>query len=124
MRLKTAAGRSLATPSTVEGAKVLSPRGDKVGTIHTIMFDEVSGAIAYLVLKPAGGLFGGRGDKLHPAPWSCFTFDPERFEYVADFDADALKASPAYDADQLASSAYAWGEQVQRHFTAAAGGTA
>jgi PRC-barrel domain len=72
-------GRSVATDETntlissdkVEGTSVYNRQGEKLGSIHTLMINKISGKVAYAVMSFGG--FLGIGDRYHPLPWSVLT---------------------------------------------------
>ena len=119
MRMTSRSGQHLATTKSIEGTKVRSADGHKVGEISSLVFDEDSGQIEYVVLNAGSGVLGV-GAKFQPVPWSHLRFDPAQQGYTGDFDREAVKSAPAYDADQLNSTSYGWTEQVERHFGNAA----
>lgn len=91
--------------------------GSKVGLIREIFLDRRSGQAVYAAVEQSalGGLIGG-GGKYHPVPWRLLQWSERDGAYVADLPKDRLKAAPAYDRDQLKSTAYGWSEQVERYF--------
>ena len=118
MRMINGVGQHLATPSSLEGRTIRSRDKHKVGAISTVIIDEATGRIEYLLVG-AGGVLR-LGEKYLPIPWEHVNFDPESGDYIGDFQRDRVKTAPAYDKDQLSSTAYGWGEQVRRHFGAGA----
>ena len=47
----------------VEGTAVYNREGEKLGSIHTLMIDKMSGKVAYAVMSFGG--FLGIGDRYH-----------------------------------------------------------
>lgn len=117
MRITSRSGQYLATPSSLEGRAIRSRDDHKVGVISSLVLDEQTGHVEYLLVTSGGIL--GVGEKYHPVPWRYVRFDPETGDYLAEFGRDAIKSSPAYDRDQLSSTAYGWAEQVAQHFEGA-----
>ena len=64
---------TLISSDKVEGTAVYNREGDKLGSIHTLMIDKVSGKVAYAVMSFGG--FLGMGDRYHPLPWNVLTYD-------------------------------------------------
>jgi sporulation protein YlmC with PRC-barrel domain len=71
------------------GEDVLSPGGERLGTIEQIVIDISQGRIAYAVLAH-GGVFG-IGEKLFAIPWSAFTHDGEGGGLVLDVARERLE---------------------------------
>lgn len=118
MRITSRSGQHLATPSSLEGRTIRSRDDHKVGVISTVVLDELTGQVEY-VLVTSGGILGV-GEKYHPVPWRHVRYDPDSGDYRGDFGRDAIKSAPAYDRDQLGSTAYGWAEQVGQYFDSAA----
>ena len=64
---------SLISSDKVEGTAVYNRPGDKLGSIHSVMIDKISGKVAYAVMSFGG--FLGIGDRYHPLPWHVLTYD-------------------------------------------------
>jgi hypothetical protein len=91
----------------VEGTPVRRPNGEKIGHIHRLMIDKLSGNVAYAVLS-FGGLLGM--DQKHlPVPWARLKYDPTQAAYQLDLTDDELKRAPAYETDQE----FDWGDRSQ-----------
>ncbi len=76
----------------VNGTKVYSPTGDKLGHIDELMIDKQSGKVAYAVMGFGG--FLGMGEDHHPIPWSKLRYDTELDGYVTDITKDQLEGAP------------------------------
>ena len=114
MRITSRSGQHLATPSSLEGRTIRSRDDHKVGVISSVVLDESTGQVEYLLVTTGGIL--GVGEKYHPVPWRHVRFDAQSGDYLGDFGRNAIKSAPAYDRDQLSSTAYGWAEQVGQHF--------
>ena len=77
-----------------EGTAVYKRECEKLGSIHTVMIDKVSGKVAYAVMSFGG--FLGIGDRYHPLPWDVLTYDTGQGGYVVDLDRSMLEAAPTY----------------------------
>ncbi|MBC7140043.1 MAG: PRC-barrel domain-containing protein [Defluviimonas sp.] len=77
----------------VNGTRVFSPRGEKLGHIDELMIDKPSGKVAYAVLAFGGIL--GMGEEHHPIPWSKLRYDTDLDGYVTDITPDQLQGAPA-----------------------------
>src|ERR687898_912245 len=83
---------SLISSDKVEGTAVYDRRGEKLGSIHSVMIDKISGKVAYAVMSFGG--FLGIGDRYHPLPWHVLTYDTRQGGYVVDLDPSMLKGAP------------------------------
>lgn len=107
-------GGSVATDETntlissdkVEGTSVLNRQGEKLGSIHTLMIDKISGKVAYAVMSFGG--FLGIGDRYHPLPWSVLTYDTGQGGYMVDLDRTMLEGAPTYGASETPN----WGDRT------------
>lgn len=89
----------------VDGTDVYNTSGERLGEIHDIMIDKVSGRVAYAVLSFGG--FLGLGEKYHPLPWNALKYDTSMSGYVVGLSKDQLEGSPSYaEGDEPA-----WGDR-------------
>lgn len=87
----------LIASSKVEGTAVFDKAGERLGSIHTIMIDKLTGQVAYVVLS-TGGLLG-IGQFHHPLPWSALAYSVELGGYVLAGDVEALGGAPAQESE-------------------------
>lgn len=90
----------LISSARVEGTPIYNPRGEKLGTVHSVMIEKTSGHIVYALL--AFGGFFGIGTHVHPIPWQMLTYDPSRHGYVADITREMLEDAPSLELDKAA----------------------
>jgi PRC-barrel domain len=118
-------GGSVATDETntlissdkVEGTAVYNRQGEKLGSIHTLMIDKISGKVAYAVMSFGG--FLGIGDRYHPLPWGVLTYDTGQGGYVVDLDRTMLEGAPTYGASETPDwGDRRWGQQVHEYYRA------
>ena len=64
---------TLISSDKVEGTAVYNREGEKLGSIHTLMIDKMSGKVAYAVMSFGG--FLGIGDRYHPLPWNVLDYE-------------------------------------------------
>ena len=83
----------------VEGTAVYNMAGDKVGTIHNVMIDKLSGQVVYATLASGGVL--GVGTKYHALPWNVLTYKTDLGGYQLDIDREKLEAGPAATEEEL-----------------------
>jgi len=88
----------LISSARVEGTPIYNPRGEKLGTVHSVMIEKTSGHIVYALLS-FGGFFG-IGTHVHPIPWQMLTYDPARHGYVADITREMLEDAPSLELDK------------------------
>lgn len=79
----------------VEGTAVFDRAGTRLGSVHTVMIDKLSGQVAYVVLS-TGGLLG-IGESHHPLPWAALAYSVELGGYVLAGDVEALGGAPSQD---------------------------
>jgi hypothetical protein len=80
--------------SMVSGTSVYNLTGEKLGSVHDVMIDKMSGRIDYAILSFGG--FLGIGDHFHPLPLSSLTYHEAVGGYVVDIDRDRLEGAPSY----------------------------
>jgi hypothetical protein len=108
---------SLISSDKVEGTAVYDRQGEKLGSIHSVMIDKISGKVAYAVMSFGG--FLGMGDSYHPLPWHVLTYDTGQGGYVVDLDPSQLKDAPTYRASETPDwSDRRWGQQVHDYYGA------
>ena len=99
----------------VEGTAVYDRRGEKLGSIHSVMIDKISGKVAYAVMSFGG--FLGMGDSYHPLPWHVLTYDTGQGGYVVDLDRNKLEEAPTYATSETPNwSDRRWGQQVHDYY--------
>lgn len=86
----------LISSSKVEGTRVYSRRGERLGTVESFMVNKRSGRVEYAVLSFGG--FLGLGHRHYPLPWNLLTYDVERGGYVVDLDPRDLERAPSFAA--------------------------
>ena len=90
-------------------------RGEKLGSIHSVMIDKISGKVAYAVMSFGG--FLGIGDRYHPLPWHVLTYDTGQGGYVVDLDRNKLEGAPTYGTSETPNwSDRRWGQQVHDYY--------
>jgi hypothetical protein len=108
---------SLIASDKVEGTAVYNRQGEKLGSIHTLMIDKISGKVAYAVMSFGG--FMGIGDRYHPLPWSVLTYDTGKGGYTVDLDRSTLEGAPTYASGETPDwGDRRWGEQLHEHYRA------
>jgi sporulation protein YlmC with PRC-barrel domain len=89
----------LIAASKVNGTNVYNRAGEKLGSVHDVMFDKTSGKAEYAILSFGG--FLGIGEGYHPLPWNQLTYDHAVGGYVVDLDRDRLGGAPVYQQDEM-----------------------
>ncbi|MBN9016836.1 MAG: PRC-barrel domain-containing protein [Rhizobiales bacterium] len=97
---------SLIGADKVEGTAVYDPTGERLGAVHDVMIDKVSGRVAYAVLSFGG--FLGIGENYHPLPWNALKYDTELGGYVVGLSREQLEGGPTYDEGEEP----AWGDRA------------
>jgi hypothetical protein len=101
-------GRLIAA-SQVNGTTVYNRVGEKLGGIHDVMFDKMSGKAEYAIMSFGG--FLGMGDRYHPLPWRALTYDPGQGGCVVDIDRRRLEGAPSYAANE----SHLWEDPTHGH---------
>lgn len=83
----------------VAGTDVYNGDGERLGHIHDIMIDKLSGRVAFALMSFGG--FLGIGERFHPLPWGVLNYDREEGGFVVDLDRDTLERAPNYDFDTV-----------------------
>jgi sporulation protein YlmC with PRC-barrel domain len=85
----------------ISGTAVYDTAGAKLGTVHDVMIDRLSGKVEYAILSFGG--FLGLGSQHYPLPWHTLTYDEARGGYVVDIDPGVLHAAPSYDPEDISA---------------------
>jgi hypothetical protein len=100
-----AAATSDTTPShpliesnRVEGTPVYDPRDKRIGTIHHLVIEKVSGRVVYAVMSFGG--FLGIGAHEHTIPWEKLTYDTQLGGYRTDITQEQLTGAPVSYGDE------------------------
>jgi hypothetical protein len=105
----------LISSDKVEGTAVYNRGGEKLGSIHTLMIDKMSGKVAYAVMSFGG--FLGIGDRYHPLPWDVLDYETSQGGYVVDLDRGKLEGAPTYGTSETPNwSDRGWGQQVHDYY--------
>jgi hypothetical protein len=89
---------ALISSRRVEGTAVYNRSDQRLGSIHSVMIDKVSGKVAYAVLS-FGGVFG-LGEQAHPVPWQVLNYDVDLDAYVIDLTREELENAPTLRLDE------------------------
>jgi len=98
--LKEKETHSLIAADKVEGTTVYDTQGEKIGSIHRIMIDKLTGRVDYAVLSFGG--FLGVGERYHPLPWRMLAYDEALEGYVVNLSKERLDNAPSYAEHELA----------------------
>jgi hypothetical protein len=108
---------TLISSDKVDGTAVYNREAEKLGSIHTLMIDKVSGKVAYAVMSFGG--FLGMGDRYHPLPWNVLTYDTSQGGYVVDLDRSRLEGAPTYASSETPNwGDRRWNQQVYDYYGA------
>jgi hypothetical protein len=106
---------SLISSDKVEGTAVYDREGEKLGSIHSVMIDKISGKVGYAVMSFGG--FLGMGDRYHPLPWDVLTYDTDQGGYVVNLDRSRLEGAPTYGTNETPDwSDRRWGQRVHDYY--------
>jgi hypothetical protein len=105
----------LISSDKVEGTAVYNRGSEKLGSIHSVMIDKVSGKVSYAVMSFGG--FLGIGDRYHPLPWHVLTYDTGQGGYVVDLDRNVLEGAPSYSSTEMPDwSDPEWSRRVENYY--------
>ena len=101
--------------STVVGSKVFDQKGNKIGDIKDVLFDEDGGGCPFGVLDLGGYL--GIGDKLSAVPWQHIKqSDQASPGYVLDADKAKLVGGMNFDDGSYPKTDSAWLEKADAYY--------
>lgn len=100
--------------SKVEGTKVYSPNGDKLGSIDDLVIDKQSGQVRYAALEFGG--FLGMGTDRYPLPWDQLHYDTSKDGYVVNVDKTQLERAPRYAMDEAPTYNDEYGRKVYDYY--------
>ncbi len=104
----------LIASNKVEGTEAYGRDGNKLGTIHNLMVDKISGHVEYAVLRSGG--FLGLGERYCPIPWRMLTYDSQKKGYRIGMTEHELKNAPNFDREDEARFDDAYDERLQSHY--------
>jgi hypothetical protein len=85
---------SLIGSDKVEGTTVYDSKGDRIGSVHRVMIDKISGKVAYAVVSFGG--FLGIGEDYYPVPWTQLTYDTDLDGYRIGMTQERLQGAPKF----------------------------
>src|SRR5690349_24578658 len=86
---------SLIGSDKVESTPVYGADDQKIGTVHRVMIDKISGKVAYAVMSFGG--FLGMGEDYYPMPWASLKYEIALGGYRVGVTEDQLKGAPKYN---------------------------
>jgi len=86
----------LVSSARIEGAIVYNLEDERLGTMHSVMIDKLSGRISYAVmlLDTPDQII-----RAHPLPWPMLDYDPAIAGYRVNLSRDVLDRAPALTLD-------------------------
>jgi sporulation protein YlmC with PRC-barrel domain len=87
------------TASRVTGTPVFDQQGERIGHIHDLSIDKVSGQCMYALLSFGG--FLGVGEHYQTLPWSALTYHTDRGGYVLSAPKSDFKDAPTLSESEL-----------------------
>ncbi|MGA9868217.1 MAG: PRC-barrel domain-containing protein [Acetobacteraceae bacterium] len=105
----------LVSVSRINGTSVYNTAGEKLGHVHDVLIDKVSGNAEYAIMSFGGFLH--IGDHHHALPWKILTYDDDRRCYVVDIDRAQLEGAPSHAAgDTMAWGDATWGRRIDDYY--------
>ena len=106
---------ALLSADTLVGDDVVNSKGEKLGSLKSIMLDSDHGRIAYGVLSFGG--FLGMGDKLFAIPWSALRINRKDKCCVFDVDKKKLEKAAGFDKSEWPDFANAdWNTETYKYW--------
>ena len=87
--------RHFVESDTIEGAPVYDANGDRVGAVRRLIIDNVSGQVAFVVVR--FNSFVELGADNHAIAWSNIRFEPDLKGYRTDVTQAELRAAPDFE---------------------------
>jgi sporulation protein YlmC with PRC-barrel domain len=94
----TTPSHPLIESNRVEGTPVYDPKGKRIGTIHHLVIEKVSGRVVYAEMSFGG--FLGIGAHTHTIPWEKLTYDTQLGGYRTDITQEQLTGAPVISGDE------------------------
>jgi sporulation protein YlmC with PRC-barrel domain len=104
--------------SKLIGLNVRNKEGEKLGTVHDLVFNIETGKIAYVALSVGGVL--GVGEKLFAVPYNQLAFDHGKNEqfFVLDMAKEKLEAAPGFNKSDWPNFADPnWTNKIDSYYT-------
>lgn len=88
----------LVSSTRIEGTPVVNARGEKLGSVHSVMIHKKTGQVVYAILSFGG--FLGIGSHVHPIPWEKLAYDAQLHVYRVDLTRKQLEEAPIRHLDE------------------------
>ena len=92
--MESSSARHYIESDTVEGTAVYDVNGDRVGAVRRLIIDNVSGQVAFVVVR--FNSFFELGADNHAVAWSNIRFEPDLGGYRTDVTQEELRAAPDF----------------------------
>lgn len=89
---------TLISSDKVDGTAVYGNDGTKLGSVHNVMINKLSGQVSYVVVSFGG--FLGIGSEYNAVPWTKLKYNTALNGYEIDVSREVLEGAPRYAADQ------------------------
>jgi len=108
-------GRQMTSAAALCGERVVTRRGDPLGSVSELMLDLQRGRIAYAVIVQGG--FMGLGERLQAIPWPALRIDDENHCLVLEAERSTFLGAPGFDKEHWPSTPdAAWHQTLHRHY--------
>lgn len=102
--------------SDLMGVNVLSPQGEKCGSISDVVIDRAAGQVAFTIME-ADATFLGRPDRLFAIPIKALSPSAAGDAMIVNIDKEKLKTAPNFAKDKWPDLAdQKWGSDVYRFY--------
>jgi hypothetical protein len=95
----TTSSHPLIESNRVESTPVYDRQSKRIGTIHHLIIEKVSGRVVYVVMSFGG--FLGIGARTHTIPWEKLKYDTQLGGYRTDITQEQLTGAPVSYEDEV-----------------------
>ena len=89
--------REMISSRRVEGTAVVSRDGEKIGEVHSLLINKLSGTVSFALISHGG--FLGLNESYHPVPWSVLDYEVDAEGYVTPLTRQELENAPKMKLD-------------------------
>jgi sporulation protein YlmC with PRC-barrel domain len=105
---------NLISSDKVEGTSVYNFDGDKLGSVHNVMINKMSGQVSYVVVSIGG--FLGIGSDYNAVPWKKLKYNTSLGGYQIDVPRDRLAGAPHYAAGHEPWADPRYGQSIDTYY--------
>lgn len=107
--------RELISSERVEGTPVLDKNGEKLGEVHSLLINKLSGTVPFALVSFGG--FLGINESYYPVPWAALDYDVDAEGYVTPLTSEQLEAAPKMKLDSDGRPHHWDREELEGYYT-------